>query len=153
MTKTIEVFRRRERERRKLKMRWSLWTKLENGKLSYAWYAKLSKKGEPLGLGRWNRNIEFVIIWSSFSTSKVKTHTKSIKGATKTVTFVWFCFVLFPAQFSCIVLCTYCFCYLEYLSSYSLMKHPFNLSEEVQTIIQGSPRRVWEFPENISVKW
>ena len=93
MTKTIEILRR-ERERRKLKFNKILWTKLENGKLSYAWYTKLSKKGEPLGLGRWNWNIEFVIFWSSSSTSNGKIHTNSTKRTTKTVTFV--CFFFFP---------------------------------------------------------
>ena len=94
MTKTIEILRR-ERERRKLKFNKILWTKLENGKLSYAWYTKLSKKGEPLGLGRWNWNIEFVIFWSSSSTSNGKIHTNSTKRTTKTVTFVCF-FFFFP---------------------------------------------------------
>lgn len=51
MTKTMEILSR-ERERRKLKCGKILWAKLENGKLSYACYTKLSKKGEPLGLGR-----------------------------------------------------------------------------------------------------
>ena len=150
MTKTIEVFRRRERERRKLKMRWSFMDKTRKRKVKLCMICKIEQKGRTTWSGEMKPKHRIchhlVFIFNLKGEDSYKEYKRCHKDS-------YLCLVLF-----CFVSCTiFLYCALHIL--FLLPGIPFLLFSH-ETPIQpfwrssnNNPRRVWEFPENISVKW
>lgn len=150
MTKTIEVFRRRERERRKLKMRWSFMDKTRKRKVKLCMICKIEQKGRTTWSGEMKPKHRIchhlVFIFNLKGEDSYEEYKRCHKDS-------YLCLVLF-----CFVSCTiFLYCALHIL--FLLPGIPFLLFSH-ETPIQpfwrssnNNPRRVWEFPENISVKW